>query len=178
VYKLHVSADSEDRFHEQFVAVPFENRSNSDRFIATVTVDNEEDYNRLLSIDPETGVRVRPFRARFANLHSDEMSDTENATKGKFTNRKPYMKQEMNESQDYNTRPSRRPYMNESQGQTRRPYMNESQGQTRRPYVKQEMGESQGQTRRPYKGPTKEQQQNTRTKVTARSQRPDNHSSI
>ena len=76
VYKLHVSMPDKAAFDALFGDVVFEDRSNSGRFIATVTVDTEEEYNHFISFDGTDGVRIKSFRAaRFTNTR-DNASDT------------------------------------------------------------------------------------------------------
>jgi hypothetical protein len=75
IYKLHVSTPDKTVFESLFGDVVYEDRSNSGRFIATVTVDSEEEYNRFITFDGTDGVRVKSFRARF-NVSHDNSSDT------------------------------------------------------------------------------------------------------
>lgn len=74
VYKLHVSAPTKADFDASFGKVEYEERSAAGRFIATVTVDTEEEYNKFLDLgkDQESKCRVKAFRARFANAHEEK----------------------------------------------------------------------------------------------------------
>ena len=77
VYKLHVSAPSKEDFETTFGKVEYEDRSTDGRFIATVIVDSEEEYNKFLNLgkNQDCKCRVKAFRPRFANTHDEELKN-------------------------------------------------------------------------------------------------------
>lgn len=71
-YKLHVSALNEKTFKDAFGDVEIlENRSTSERFIATIEASDQEQYREFLGKDSRD-LRVKQFRARYANTQHEE----------------------------------------------------------------------------------------------------------
>ena len=79
VYKLHVSTTDKDTFIETFGDVNYETSpaSNENRFIVSITTDNFDEYNRLLTVgnDSNNKCRVRPFRNIHVNNDQREPRD-------------------------------------------------------------------------------------------------------
>jgi hypothetical protein len=78
VFRLHASAPSEEVFRNVFGDVEHETRESSSRYIATLTVESRDEYDRLLSLHGEQEVVVKPFKARYSNMRrsDDDQSDT------------------------------------------------------------------------------------------------------
>ena len=71
-YKLHVSALNEKTFKDAFGDVEiFENRSTSERFIATIEASDQSQYHEFLAKDSRD-LRVKQFRVRYANTNNEE----------------------------------------------------------------------------------------------------------
>ena len=71
-YKLHVSALNEKTFKDAFGDVEIlENRSTSERFIATIEASDQEQYREFLGKDSRD-LRVKQFRAKYANTQYEE----------------------------------------------------------------------------------------------------------
>ena len=80
-FQLHVSADNEDTFKKLFTTenLEYESRpTNTNRFIATVSLNTQEEYNHYLEFDTDqsNGCRIKPYKPRFASSTRDESSDT------------------------------------------------------------------------------------------------------
>lgn len=72
-FKLHVSCKDIKTFEAIFKDVKYESRQNSDKFIATVVLDNKEQYDNYLKLgnDPSNECRIKPYKQRFTMGHSD-----------------------------------------------------------------------------------------------------------
>ena len=79
VFRLHASTQDEATFKRVFGNVDHEMReSQGGRYIATISVDSKEEYDRLLALHGEDAV-VKPFKARYSNIKrsdDDDHSDT------------------------------------------------------------------------------------------------------
>ena len=78
VFKLHASTQDEATFKRIFGDVEFEVRESLNRFIATISVDSKDEYDRLLALHGEDAV-VKPFKVRYSNSRrsdDDDHSDT------------------------------------------------------------------------------------------------------
>lgn len=78
VFRLHASAPSEEVFRNVFGEVDHETRESSSRYIATITVESRDEYDRLLELHGEQEVVVKPFKARYSGMRrsDDDQSDT------------------------------------------------------------------------------------------------------
>jgi hypothetical protein len=77
-YKLHVSANNEEIFKSVFGEVKSESRtSDAGKFIATVTLDSKEEYNKFLELgnDQSNGCRIKPFKFRFTPRNRETSPD-------------------------------------------------------------------------------------------------------
>ena len=78
VFKLHASTQDEATFNRVFGNVERDVRDSSSRYIATITVDSKEEYDRLVALHGEDCV-VKPFKARYSTVKhndGDDQSDT------------------------------------------------------------------------------------------------------
>ena len=67
-YKLHVSAQTKADFESVFgTTAKYDDRSAGDKFIATVTNDNEADYNKYMDMSKQEGCkcRIQKYKSRF-----------------------------------------------------------------------------------------------------------------
>jgi hypothetical protein len=78
VYKLHVSAESNEAFQNIFAGYTSEQRKGvHGRVIYTVTVDTQEKYNELIALSTAE-CSIKQFKSRFAKHSEDDVdSDTE-----------------------------------------------------------------------------------------------------
>lgn len=76
-YKVHVSARSKEDFMKSFGNIKYDDRSNGDKFIATVTAENEEEYNKYLDIgkDRTKNCLVKPYKPKFAQTQKSENNE-------------------------------------------------------------------------------------------------------
>jgi len=65
IYKIHVSAPSKEVFETIFKKylseIKYDIRNNNNRFIVTITTDNDKDYAKYLELDSDV-VLVKPFK--------------------------------------------------------------------------------------------------------------------
>ena len=76
-YKLHVSTKDDEQFKKVFseTTLEYESRSNDgNRFIATVTVNSQEEYDRYLSLDSEE-CRIKPYKHQYASINRSADQD-------------------------------------------------------------------------------------------------------
>jgi len=80
VYKIHASAENETNFKNVLGDIAHEVRENSQssRYIATISVDSKEEYDRILELNGDECF-IKPYKARysvFRKQSDDDYSDT------------------------------------------------------------------------------------------------------
>jgi len=131
VYKLHVSAPTEEVFNSVFSVYTIDKniRSTSPRFVATVTVASQDQYNQLLELGESESCqcRIKSYRYRFDNTNNDDVSDTRERVTKKYSRDQP------NEQSRYKSYQSRekptQSSMNEKQGWQKVPKKNTNRRQ-------------------------------------------------
>jgi hypothetical protein len=110
VYKLHASAQDEATFKSALGDIVHEVRDSAGRYIATITLDSKDEYDRILSLNSESCF-VKPFKARYSAVRrfdGDEQSDTnDNVQRHQRDNtqKRPYQKVQRDYTQrDYTQR--------------------------------------------------------------------------
>ena len=90
VYKVHVSTSNKDTFVNAFGNIKYEvsPASNDNRFIVSITTNDENEYRRLLEIgnDEKNKCRVRPYQHRLRNTQNVNNTNNTN-TENKKNNR-------------------------------------------------------------------------------------------
>lgn len=111
VYKLHVSAPNEEAFDSVFSEYTIEKnvRSTTPRFVATVTVESQDQYNKLLELgETETcQCRIKSYRYRFDNTNQDDGSDTRERVTKKYSRdhqSREYQPRDQREPREYQSR--------------------------------------------------------------------------
>ena len=78
IYKLHVSAPSkavfESIFKKYLNSIQYDDRSNPNRFIATLKIDNEDEYNKYLDLDCDICL-VKPFKTTYNNWMTNRINN-------------------------------------------------------------------------------------------------------
>jgi hypothetical protein len=130
VFRLHASAPSEEVFRNVFGDVEHETRESSSRYIATLTVESREEYDRLLSLHGEQEVVVKPFKARYSGMRrsDDDQSDTNEGVQHQRSQTAPARSSQQSGQQSNssrNTKPTR-----SSKPQTTQTYQSKSTNAT------------------------------------------------
>jgi len=113
VYKLHASAQDEATFKSALGDVVHEVRDSTGRYIATITLDSKDEYDRILSLNSESCF-VKPFKARYSTVRrfdGDDQSDTNDNVQRQQrdqTQKRPYQRdqrdQRVHTQRDYTQR--------------------------------------------------------------------------
>jgi hypothetical protein len=106
VFRLHASAPSEEVFRNVFGEVDHETRESSSRYIATITVESRDEYDRLLELHGEQEVVVKPFKARYSGMRrsDDDQSDTNERVQHQRSQTAPLRSSQQSNSGSSNTR--------------------------------------------------------------------------
>lgn len=102
-FKLHISAQNKEDFISVFGDIKYEDRSNGTKFICTVTLLTEEEYDKFIKIGQtkECKCRIRPYKQLFSEVKLKSAEDKRKQRLEKKRQKEPRVIGQKHQSKEY-----------------------------------------------------------------------------